>query len=96
MLVILFPLKTMESLQNGVATHFGSTALFSIDFFFAGLSKGAVNRRKLRSQIYDNLVIRTSSPHTQRYRGNRVSAPGLIVTHETLPGKRTINKKAFQ
>ena len=30
MTVILFSLKTMESLQNGVATHFGATALFSI------------------------------------------------------------------
>ena len=28
-LAILFSLKTMESLQNGVATHFGVTALFS-------------------------------------------------------------------
>ena len=29
-LAILFSLKTMESLQNGVATHYGATALFSI------------------------------------------------------------------
>ena len=28
--VILFSLKTMELLQNGVASHFGGTALFSI------------------------------------------------------------------
>ena len=30
MLAILFSLKTIESLHNGVATHFGATALFSI------------------------------------------------------------------
>ena len=29
-LAILFSLKTMESLQNGVATHFQATPLFSM------------------------------------------------------------------
>ena len=37
-LAILFSLKTMESLQNGVASHFGVTALFSIKPVLLALS----------------------------------------------------------
>ena len=40
-LVILFSLKTMELLQNGIATHFGVIALFSIRPVLLALSQHA-------------------------------------------------------
>ena len=47
--MILFSLKTMESLKNGFATHFGATTLFSIRAVFICGSKGGARDVRLTS-----------------------------------------------
>ena len=47
MLAILFSLKTMESLQNGVATHFRVIPLFRVTPLFSMITEPLVSSQEL-------------------------------------------------